>query len=73
MDIKIYPFRDCVDSYGYWSKTGEEIFTDEKGKKYREETIVKEVPCSCHPETCCHLDGKKTITYKERIYIKSKN
>jgi hypothetical protein len=42
------------DSYdSFTTKLGEG--EDEKGKftKYR---LNYEVPCSCHPETCCHFD-----------------
>lgn len=27
-----------------------------------------EEPCSCHPETCCHSDGKIWVIEKYKIY-----
>jgi hypothetical protein len=47
--IEIRLFRDCLSSYS--SYTIGNI-------KYQE------VPCSCHPETCCHMDGKVVIQKK---------
>ena len=47
---------DCLDSY---ESTLIEIGKgkDEKGE-YRLMKWIREIPCSCHPETCCHFEGK---------------
>ena len=62
-------FRDSLSSYGYSSTTEEKVYEDEKGK-YQIKHVTKEVPCSCHPETCCHFDGKVTHSYDEKVYVK---
>lgn len=46
-----------VDSYRSNSQTIR-VGEDEKGK-YKLMQINYEVPCGCHPETCCCRDGKK--------------
>ena len=66
--MKITKFYDALSSYGYWSRTDDKVLKDEKGE-YQIKMITKEIPCDCHPETCCHFDGKKTISYEEKIYI----
>lgn len=68
MNIEIRKFYDSSHSYSYRSRINENIKEDEKGK-YKENRIMREVPCSCHPETCNHFDGKKLIWYTEKIYI----
>lgn len=65
-----FELNDSIDSYGYWSHTKKEILEDEKGK-YQIKKITKEIPCSCHPETCCHFDGKVTRTSEEKVYLKT--
>lgn len=67
MTIKIIFYRDCLDSYGYTTKIGNETLEDDKGK-FKLKEVLKEVPCNCHPETCNHLEGKKTLSYTEKIY-----
>lgn len=59
-----------LESYGSWVVPSKEIFEDEKGK-YKWVTKYKEVPCNCHPETCCHEldDGKVLTTTKEKEYL----
>lgn len=64
----IRKFYDCYSSYGHWSRVEDEVKEDKKGK-YKIEHTTEEVPCSCHPETCSHLDGKKTISYTEKVYL----
>lgn len=61
--------NDCLDSYDYHSFTKPEILEDEKGK-YQIKQIDEERPCSCHPETCCHFDGKVWRTTTEKVYLK---
>jgi hypothetical protein len=56
MEIKI--FRDSLSSYSYHS------WEEKKDGKVIKH-ITEEIPCSCHPETCCHFDGKKIIRYTE--------
>lgn len=68
MSFFVNKFYDCLGSYGYWSKMSEVIKKDEKGN-YKEKLVVKEVPCGCHPETCCHPDGKWTKVFIEKHYI----
>lgn len=68
MNIQIRLFRDCLGSYGSWSHTSKNVLIDEDGKKYTVKTTIKEVPCGCHPETCCHFDGKCEKTIIERVY-----
>ena len=63
--------NDCLDSYGYWSNTEEEVLEDEKGK-YQIRKITYEHPCSCHPETCCHFDGKTIREREEKVYLNPK-
>lgn len=69
MSIEIRKFYDCLGSYGHWSSVDNNIKKDKKGK-YKEKFIVEEIPCTCHPETCSHSDGKKVIMYTEKIYLK---
>lgn len=64
--------NDCLDSYGYWSNTNKEVLEDEKGK-YQVKNITEEIPCSCHPETCSHFDGKVTRSSTEKVYLKPKS
>jgi hypothetical protein len=68
MNIQIRLFRDALSSYGSWSSTSKKVLVDDDGKKYTVKTTVKEVPCHCHPETCCHLGGKYEETIIERVY-----
>jgi len=61
--------NDSLDSYDYWISLDKEILEDEKGK-YQIKKITYEAPCSCHPETCCHFDGKVLKFDEEKIYLK---
>lgn len=64
--------NDRIHDYDSYSFTGSEILEDEKGK-YKIKTIDEEKPCSCHPETCCHFDGKIWRSREEKVYLKNKN
>ena len=57
---------DCMDSY---ECTLIEINKgqDEKGE-YKLMKLIREIPCSCHPETCCHFDGKIKTSSKYKQY-----
>lgn len=40
---------------------------DEKGK-YKLMELIQEVPCGCHPETCCHFNHKTSYsTFYKKI------
>lgn len=60
--------HDCVGSYGFSSMMEDAIKEDEKGK-YRTKHIFQEAPCGCHPETCCHFDGRITRHSTQKIYL----
>ncbi len=40
---------------------------DEKGE-FKLMKWEREVPCSCHPETCCHFDEKVTKINRFKQY-----
>lgn len=61
--------NDFIDNYDYYSSIKPEILKDEKGK-YQIKQIDEKRPCSCHPETCCHFDGKVWRTSTEKVYLK---
>lgn len=61
--------NDKIDSYGYHSYMGSEVFEDENGK-YRIKTIEEERPCKCHPETCTHFEQRFWRIEEEKIYLK---
>jgi hypothetical protein len=55
-----------LSSYeSYRVKIGE---GENKKGKYIEYERRYEVPCSCHPETCCHFDEKVWTSEKFREY-----
>ena len=64
--------NDAFDRGGnrYYSKHVEpQILEDENGK-YKIEEEDREVPCGCHPETCCHGDGYKIRTRRTKKYLR---
>lgn len=63
-----YLLRDSLNSYDYSFWVGDKVHEDEEGK-YKIKYVSKEVPCNCHPETCCHFDGKVTRKYEEKVYL----
>jgi hypothetical protein len=63
-----FELHDSLDSYHSWSSIEEEIYEDKKGK-YRIHKILSEYPCNCHPETCCHENGKVLREREEKIYL----
>lgn len=65
-----FELHDSLDSYGCWSSVSKEILEDDKGK-YQVKKITEEIPCSCHPETCCHFDGKVLRSNKVKVYLKT--
>lgn len=40
---------------------------DEKGE-FKLMKLEREVPCSCHPETCCHFDEKVVVISRFKKY-----
>jgi len=64
-----FELNDAIDSCYYKSSTSRKIYEDENGK-YKIKNITKEVYCGCHPETCCHFGGKRTVFETEKIYLK---
>lgn len=48
---------DCMDSYRSFEIETKETGTDENGNYVIWEQH-KQVPCNCHPETCCHFSYK---------------
>ena len=68
MSFAVRLFYDSMSSYGSSSKMGEKVFEDKQGK-YIYKHVTKQVPCGCHPETCNHFDGIKTIYPKEKVYL----
>jgi hypothetical protein len=59
---------DSLQSYGYSSNVGDEIFEDENGR-YKKEHIRRQVPCGCHPETCSHFTEKVWESEVRKIYL----
>lgn len=64
--------HDSLDSYRSWGNIEEEIYEDEGGK-YQIFKVFYEHPCNCHPETCCHEDGKVLREREEKIYLDKTN
>jgi len=49
---------DCIDSYGSGRSNTANVVL-ENNKLVAKIKYWEEVPCGCHPETCCHFDGTK--------------
>jgi len=64
-----FELNDSLDSYEYHSYIGKTTYTDKYGT-YKIKKIIQEKPCSCHPETCSHFDGKISVSSSEKIYLK---
>ena len=61
----------ALDSYYYKEFETNKVGEDEKGE-YKIVNVCEELPCDCHPETCCHFDEKETHRYEKKIYIENK-
>lgn len=65
-----FELHDRRDSYYYNCYTRDEVLEDEKGK-YKVKKTSREVPCSCHPETCTHFTESYMIHEEEKVYLKN--
>jgi len=63
-----FELNDSMRGYEYNESINPNKLKDEIGV-YQTKTIVKEVPCNCHPETCSHFDGKTSRTTTEKVYL----
>lgn len=56
----------------YYGDEIKEIKTNKNGKdekgEYEIVNVVGEEYCNCHPETCCHFDGKRSVNYEKKVY-----
>lgn len=52
---------DSMDSYGSGRNSNGKVFSKD-GKLYIKVNYWHEEPCKCHPETCCHFNGRVTVS-----------
>ena len=64
---------DYIDAEFSWGESPstyleKEILEDDKGK-YQWEVYEWYGSCDCHPETCCHFDGRKWKETRTKKYL----
>jgi hypothetical protein len=59
---------DCADGYSSRVIKLDKFGEDENGK-YELIEVQYEEPCGCHPETCCHGNGRRWASREYKKYF----